>query len=85
MGMGKADLYDLSFREYNNKCEGYFQGYKAQCERERLWVTMMLQPHSKKGLKPEKLITFAWERKIGLVNKKESKESLKRILKRDGR
>ena len=81
--MNKIDLYDLSFREFSNKTEGFFNNFKETCERERMWVTMLLQPHSKKTLRPDKLIKFEWEKKVVNIDKKKSEESLARIKKRD--
>ena len=83
--MRKADLYDLTFREFDNKSIGFFNKFKEGCERERMWVGLIIssQQGIKKNFNINKLIPFSWEKKIVKVDKKAAKESLERIKKRD--
>ncbi len=84
LNLSPEELYSLSFRSLDNKVKGYQKAYRSRLELERFWIALLLQPHSKKDIKPEKLVRFDWEVKHIEVDKKAADESLKRILKRDG-
>lgn len=85
MGLLPDELYNLTFRQFANKQEGFSNLYEEQCERERMWVGLIIssQPGVKKTFDLAKSLKFAWEQKSIEVNKKEAKKSLERIKKRD--
>ncbi len=92
MGFSPVALYSMSLQEFKNAAEGYRdkieQAERQNWQRQRWATCVLLGPHLKKGtnLTPEKLLPFEWEKgkaSGSKPTKKEARESLERIKKRD--
>jgi hypothetical protein len=67
LGLTPSSLYDLTFREFSNAMAGRHHEIemreRSEWERTRWLACLLLNPHTKKRLKPTDLATFEWEKK----------------------
>jgi len=67
VGLMPSQFYDLLPREWGNMVEGWNERQnrkeEADWERTRWMTTILLNPHTKKRIKPKDLIVFPWESK----------------------
>ena len=67
LGLAPSVLYGLTFAEFNNAVTGFFELEKERDQREwertRWLACLLLNPHTKKRLKPEDIAEFPWEAK----------------------
>ena len=64
--MTPAQLGDLTVKEFFNKQIGFFEFMELQqqqeWERTRWLAAIVINPHTKKTIKPKDLCTFEWEK-----------------------
>jgi hypothetical protein len=68
IGLMPGVFYDLLPREWTNLVDGWNQKEnrreQSEWERTRWMTTVLLNPHTKKRIKPKDLIVFPWENKL---------------------
>jgi hypothetical protein len=66
VGLMPSDFYDLLPREWTNLVNGWNdrenRSEQMKWERVRWQTTILLNPHTKKRIKPKELIVFPWEK-----------------------
>jgi len=66
LGLTPSSLYDLTFQEFSNAMAGrrfeIEMRERGEWERTRWLACLLLNPHTKKRLKPTDLATFEWEK-----------------------
>ena len=86
IGMTVDDFCQCTPLEFSAVYESWAENEKrrerAAWERTRLQCTTMLQPHSKKTLKPQDVLKFAWDTKEGATDNGEEQLSSKEIWER---
>ena len=67
IGMPYNDFCAITPEEFNNIYRAYSEErtahYQDSWERMRMFATIIIQPYAKKGLTPQKLLSFPWEKK----------------------
>ena len=67
IGMPYNDFCAITPEEFNHIYRAYSEERTAQYqdswERMRMFATIIIQPYAKKGLTPQKLLSFPWEKK----------------------
>lgn len=67
IGMPYNDFCAITPEEFNNIYRAYSEErttqYQDSWERMRMLATIIIQPYAKKGLTPQKLLSFPWEKK----------------------
>ncbi len=70
MGMSLDDFCRCTPEEFRAINEAWHECRESQMrddwERMRLLATIVIQPHTKKRISPEKLIPFVWDRRRGV-------------------
>jgi len=73
------ELEELTLAQFNMYLEGFFEEYKNEWEQTRLIMWSIIQPNSKKKLKPTEIISFDWD-KDNKVSEPLDKEKKQEIL-----
>ena len=67
LGLTPSSLYAMTFAEFGNAMRGLHEieelRQRAEWERTRWLACLLLNPHTKRRLKPQDLAEFEWERK----------------------
>ena len=73
--------FEHIYKAYSDKEDA---DYKDAWGRMRLAATVLLQPHTKKKITPEKVIIFPWEKKSSapVISKEQDKERLEKLMAR---
>ena len=88
MGLRYDDFCSLTPGEFSYIYRAYSKDREAQrrdnWERMRMLAAITIQPYAKKGMTPQKLLRFPWDKESGLTRKTENKpvskaEALKRF------
>lgn len=90
VGLRYDDFCRLELKEFRAVCKVFQEQReaddKAEWERMRLLATIVVQPHVKGKLTPQKLLPFPWEKRVKAnqkpVSKAEDKARLEALLKR---
>ena len=93
VGLRYDDFCRLASKEFRAVCKVFQEQReaddKAEWERMRLLATIVVQPHVKGKLTPQKLLPFPWEKNKGPegkkpVSKEEGRARLEALVKRIG-
>jgi hypothetical protein len=65
MGLSEEEMWDTSFRVLFSMFDGFMElqnrQYEAPFEASRLNAAVLLQPYSKKPIKPKSIMSFPWD------------------------
>ncbi len=93
IGLSFADFCELQMREFTACCRAYNERRTAEIhdewERMRMLATIVIQPHVKGKVTPQKLLPFEWEKAKKkaarpTVSREEGRARLDALMKRMG-
>jgi hypothetical protein len=66
LGLTEDEFWQMAPRVFHNMQEGYWRKYemqqRAEWERARWMATVIINPHLKHSIQPQKLMRFPWEK-----------------------
>ena len=83
LGLTPDEFYMMTMRNFINAQNGhkrlYEQNQQAEWERARWMACVIINPHLKRGISPDKITTFPWEQ--NKRNKNQIKHDIERLKK----